>query len=82
MTFARSVGVNVSGGRLWLGLLILFTTPWYVSLLGFEGYGFIGFWQLLLYSALVLAFGLSAALPREFAIYTAAGSQMAERAIY
>lgn len=63
---ARNVSANLLGG-VWTGLLIVGATPWFVSLLSFEGYGLLSFWLLM---QVVLGFfdlGLGATLIREFA---------------
>lgn len=63
---ARNIGANLIGGG-WTGLLIITVTPWYVSLLGMEGYGLIGFWLLMQMVLLLCDLGLGATLVREFA---------------
>jgi len=64
----RAIGVNFLGG-IWTGVLVVSTTPFYVSTLGLEGFALIGFWQLLLFVSLIFDFGLGASLVREFARY-------------
>ena len=64
----RAIGINFVGG-IWTGVLIVSTTPIFVSALGFEGFGLIGFWQLLLLVSVIFDFGLGASLVREFARY-------------
>lgn len=64
----RAIGVNFLGG-IWTGVLVVSTTPFYVSVLGLEGFGLIGFWQLLLFVSVIFDFGLGASLVREFARY-------------
>lgn len=64
----RAIGVNFLGG-IWTGVLVVSTTPFYVSTLGLEGFGLIGFWQLLLFISVIFDFGLGASLVREFARY-------------
>ncbi len=66
MKIYRSIGLNFAGNA-WNGLLIVCTTPWYLSMLGMEGFGLVGFWQVLLYVFLVFDWGLGATLVREFA---------------
>ena len=66
MKIYRSIGLNFIGNA-WNGLLIFTTTPWYLSMLGVERYGLVGFWQVLLYVFLVFDLGLGALLVREFA---------------
>jgi O-antigen/teichoic acid export membrane protein len=55
----------IGGG--WNGLLIVSATPWYVSLLGMEGYGLLGFWLLMQIMLSICDLGLGATLVREFA---------------
>jgi len=62
----RNVSANLIGCG-WNGLLIIFATPWYVSLLGMEGYGIVGFWILMQIVFSLFDFGLGATLAREFA---------------
>lgn len=66
MKIYRSIGLNFAGNA-WNGLLIVCTTPWYLSMLGMEQFGLVGFWQVLLYVFLVFDWGLGATLVREFA---------------
>lgn len=68
MRMFRAIGVNFLGG-IWTGVLVVSTTPFYVSVLGLEGFGLIGFWQLLLFISVIFDFGLGASLVREFARY-------------
>nr|WP_282446528.1 oligosaccharide flippase family protein [Aromatoleum petrolei] len=60
-------------GNAWNGALVVLTTPWYISMLGMEGYGLVAFWQLLLYIFLIFDFGLGASLLKEFAAYRGSG---------
>ena len=62
----KNVSANLIGCG-WNGLLIIFATPWYVSLLGMEGYGLVGFWILMQIVFSLFDFGLGATLVREFA---------------
>jgi O-antigen/teichoic acid export membrane protein len=64
----KNIGLNFIGNA-WSGVLIVLTTPWYISMLGMEGYGLVGFWQLLLYIFLIFDFGLGTSLVKEFAAY-------------
>ena len=62
----KSIGANlIGGGR--NGLLIVFATPWYVSLLGMEGYGLVGFWLLMQIVLSLCDLGLGATLIQELA---------------
>jgi O-antigen/teichoic acid export membrane protein len=63
---ARNVGANALAVG-WNGLLIVLVTPWYVSILGMEGYGLVGFWVLLQVVVSLLDLGMGATLVREFA---------------
>ena len=63
---ARNVGANTLAVG-WNGLLIVLVTPWYVSILGMEGYGLVGFWVLLQVVLALLDLGMGATLVREFA---------------
>ena len=62
----KNVSANIIGGG-WNGLLIVLATPWYVSLLGMEGYGLLGFWLLMQIVMSLFDLGLGATLVREFA---------------
>lgn len=66
---AKNIGANLIGGG-WNGILIVFATPWYVSLLSMEGYGLLGFWLLMQMVLSLCDLGLGATLVREFANYT------------
>lgn len=74
----KSIAINFLGGS-WNAALLVATTPWFVSRLGLEGYGLIGFWMVLFYVALIFDFGLGSTLAREFARCT---GRMAERYEY
>ena len=62
----RNVSANLIGSG-WNGLLIIFATPWYVSILGMEGYGIVGFWILMQIVFSLFDLGLGATLARDFA---------------
>jgi O-antigen/teichoic acid export membrane protein len=62
----RNVIWNLIGG-LWAGILIVIATPWYVSILGLEGYAIVGLWSVMQVMMGLLDIGLGAALLREFA---------------
>ncbi|WP_332671337.1 lipopolysaccharide biosynthesis protein [Aromatoleum sp.] len=72
MSIRKNIGLNFVGNA-WNGALIVLTTPWYISMLGMEGYGLVAFWQLLLYIFLIFDFGLGASLLKEFAAYRGGG---------
>ena len=61
-----NVVANVIGVG-WNGLLTIVATPWYISLLGMEGYGLVGFWLVLQAVLSLLDLGLGATALREFA---------------
>lgn len=63
---ARNVGANAASA-VWNGLLIVAVTPWYVSLLGFEGYGLIGFWVVMQVVLSLCDLGMGATLVRDYA---------------
>lgn len=63
---ARNVGANAVAVA-WNGLLIVLVTPWYVSKLGMEGYGLIGFWLLMQVVYSLCDVGMGATLMRDFA---------------
>ncbi len=63
---AKNVSANIIGGG-WNGLLIVLATPWYVTLLGMEGYGLLGFWLLMQIVMSLFDLGIGATLLREFA---------------
>lgn len=65
-TLVKNISANIIGGG-WNGLLIILATPWYVSLLGMEGYGLLGFWLVMQVVLSLCDLGLGAALVREFA---------------
>jgi O-antigen/teichoic acid export membrane protein len=62
----KSIAINVAGGA-WNAALLVVTTPWFVSRLGLEGYGLIGFWMVLFYVSLIFDFGLGSTCARELA---------------
>jgi O-antigen/teichoic acid export membrane protein len=62
----KNVSANIAGSG-WNGLLIILATPWYVSILGLEGYGIIGFWLLMQILFALFDLGLGATVVREFA---------------
>ena len=64
----KSVVVNVISG-VWLGVLIVATTPWFIADLGLEGFALIGIWQLIFYISLILDGGLGASCSRELSRY-------------
>jgi O-antigen/teichoic acid export membrane protein len=49
------------------GLLTVIATPWYIALLGMEGYGLVGFWLVLQAVLSLCDLGLGATVLREFA---------------
>lgn len=63
---AKNVIWNLTGGA-WAGVLIVLTTPRYVSLLGLEGYGILGLWLMMQVMMGLLDIGMGATLVREFA---------------
>ena len=63
---ARNVLLNMIGGA-WTGLLILLATPWYVTKLGFAGYGIVGLWVMLQFMMGLLDMGLGASLTKGLA---------------
>jgi O-antigen/teichoic acid export membrane protein len=63
---AKNVIWNLAGGA-WAGVLIVLATPWYVSLLGLEGYGILGLWLMMQVMMGLLDVGMGATLVREFA---------------
>lgn len=74
----KNVLINFVGGA-WAGLLIVLTTPFFVARLGLEGFGLIGFWQLLIYLSMVLDFGFGTACARELARLHDSGNGQAAR---
>ena len=68
MQIHKSVVINFIGGA-WLGVLIVLTTPLFIAVLGLEGFGLIGIWQLLFYVSLIFDLGLGASCARELARY-------------
>jgi len=65
----KNVSANIAGSG-WNGLLIILATPWYVSILGLEGYGIVGFWLLMQILFALFDLGLGATIVREFAAST------------
>lgn len=63
---ARNVLWNVVGG-LWVGILTVLVTPWFVDRLGMEGYGLVGLWLMMQVTMGLLDLGMGATLNREFA---------------
>ena len=65
-----AIGKSISASLLsnvWLVLLLLLLTPWYVNLLGVESYGLIGFYTSLLAILGILDMGISVTATREIA---------------
>jgi O-antigen/teichoic acid export membrane protein len=62
----KNVMWNLIGG-VWAGILVVLATPWYVSKLGLEGYGILGFWLVMQVMMALLDLGMGATLVREFA---------------
>jgi O-antigen/teichoic acid export membrane protein len=63
---SRNVVANLVGVG-WNGLLTIVATPFYISLVGMEGYGLIGFWLVLQAVLALCDLGLGATVLREFA---------------
>jgi O-antigen/teichoic acid export membrane protein len=63
---AKNVVWNLLGG-IWVGVLIVLATPWYISRLGLEGYGILCLWLMMQVMVGLLDLGMGAALIREFA---------------
>ena len=63
---SRNVIWNLIGGA-WTGVLIVVATPWYVSILGLEGYAIVGLWFVMQVMMGLFDIGMGAALLREFA---------------
>ena len=67
MKIKKSIAINLAAGA-WTAALIVLTTPWFISRLGLEGYGLIGFWMVVIYVTLILDFGLGSTCARELAM--------------
>lgn len=67
MKVKKSIAINLAAGA-WTAALIVLTTPWFISRLGLEGYGLIGFWMVVIYVTLILDFGLGSTCSREVAL--------------
>ena len=67
MKTKKSIAINLAAGG-WAAALIVLTTPWFISRLGLEGYGLIGFWMVVIYVTLILDFGLGSTCAREMAM--------------
>jgi O-antigen/teichoic acid export membrane protein len=63
---ARNVLWNAIGGG-FVGVMSTVATPWYVSRLGFEGYGVVGLWMMMQVMAGLLDLGMGATLVKGFA---------------
>ncbi len=63
---SKNIFWNFSSG-IWLAILILISTPWYVSKLGLEQYGILSLWMVLQSMMNLLDFGLGATIIKEFA---------------
>ncbi len=66
-----SIGKSISASMLsnmWLVILLLLLTPWYVHFLGVESYGLIGFYAALITILGILDIGISATVTREIAL--------------
>jgi O-antigen/teichoic acid export membrane protein len=62
----RNVTLNLIGGA-WSGLLIVVSTPWYVTKLGLAGYGIVGLWLMLQVMMGLLDMGIGASLTKGMA---------------
>jgi len=60
------VAWNVIGGA-WAGVLVVLSTPFYVSRLGLEGYGLVGVWLVMQVMMGLLDVGMGATVVKEFA---------------
>lgn len=54
-------------GGVWVGVLVVVATPWYVSRLGLDGYGIVGLWLVLQGMMALLDVGVGVTVVREFA---------------
>jgi O-antigen/teichoic acid export membrane protein len=63
---SKNVFWNLFGG-FWAAILIVLSTPWYVSILGLDGYGILSIWLILQVMMGLFDFGLGATLIKEFA---------------
>jgi len=61
----KNIFWNFSSG-VWLAVLIVFSTPWYVSKLGLELYGLLGIWLVLQAMMNIFDFGLGTTIIKEF----------------
>lgn len=75
-TVKRNVVANLTG-RGWTALLYLVLAPVYVDLMGVESYGLVGFFFSLFALSSIIELGLSSALNRELARYSAEGEDPA-----
>jgi O-antigen/teichoic acid export membrane protein len=78
MPVPKNVLINFLGGA-WAGLSMVLSTPVLIRELGLEGFGLIGFWQLIIYLSMVADFGLGAACARELARSEGRKADLAER---
>jgi O-antigen/teichoic acid export membrane protein len=62
---AKNVLWNLLGG-IWAGILVVLVTPWYVSRLGYEGYGIVGIWLMMQVMMGLLDAGIGFTVVREF----------------
>lgn len=63
----RNLFWNMFGGS-WNALLLLIVTPIYISLVGFDGYGILGFWIMLLSLSGIFDMGIGSSVIREFSM--------------
>jgi O-antigen/teichoic acid export membrane protein len=66
---AKNVLWNLMGG-IWAGILVVLATPWYVSRIGYEGYGIVGIWLMMQVMMGLLDAGMGATLMREFSDFS------------
>ena len=59
---------NMLGGG-WNGLLIVVTTPFYISAVGIDGFGIIGLWLMMLSLTALFDIGIGSTILREYALH-------------
>lgn len=59
---------NMVGGG-WNGILLVLVTPFYIKVVGIDGYGILGLWLMMLSLSNLFDMGIGSTLIREFAIF-------------
>lgn len=76
-TLTKNIAANFLGSA-WVALLSVLIVPLYIKLVGYESYGFIGFYTTVQITACLLDSGLSATISREMAGFDVSDARRAE----